>query len=160
RLDVGEDRRGSDEHHDFGGRGESKARADHGIAGTNALRHQNKNQRIGSAGAAHHVTRAAEFGGLYFGRPPPRPRAELGKSGHAGNRFVDRAPEAAPLRGDVDEWDRHGIETGALVHRRVPDRSYRRSKYFSRSAVGARTGDGSHWESRGARDSGWRSRDL
>jgi hypothetical protein len=37
-------------------------------------------------------------------------------SEHTGNRLVDRAPEAAPLRGDVDERDRRGIKAGALIH--------------------------------------------
>ncbi len=35
---------------------------------------------------------------------------------HARDRVVDRAPEAAALRRDVDERDRRVIEAGVLVH--------------------------------------------
>jgi hypothetical protein len=43
------------------------------------------------------------------------PQDELAMAEHAGNRLVDRTPEPPALRGDVDERDRGGIETGALI---------------------------------------------
>jgi hypothetical protein len=42
-------------------------------------------------------------------------------SEHAGNRLVDRPPEAPPLCGNVDERNWHRIEAGALIHRKVLD---------------------------------------
>jgi hypothetical protein len=41
---------------------------------------------------------------------------ELAMGEHARDRLVDGAAESAPLRGDVDERDRRGVEAMRPVH--------------------------------------------
>jgi hypothetical protein len=48
---------------------------------------------------------------------------------HACNRIIDRAAEALPLRGKIDE--RHRLDAGKLIHRRFPNRRPRRKHGFT-----------------------------
>ena len=73
-------------------------------------------QRIGAAGTADGVARAAEGGELRLEFADFRSVDELAMGEHARDRLVDGAAEPAPLRGDVDERDRRGMEAMRPVH--------------------------------------------
>jgi hypothetical protein len=62
------------------------------------------------------MTRPAERSKLGFERAHLRPEDELAMAKHARDRVVDRSPQSPPLRGNVDEWDRRGIEAGTFIH--------------------------------------------
>src|SRR5262249_21240676 len=94
--------------------------ADHCVTRPYPLRHQHQDQRIGSARARHHVPRAAELRELGFERADFGAQDELTMREHAGDRLVNREPQASPLRRNVNEWDRHGIKASSvLLHRQT-----------------------------------------
>ena len=60
RIDIGEHRRRAEQHDHFGGGAEREGRTDHRVARADALRHQHQHQRVGAAGAADGIARAAK----------------------------------------------------------------------------------------------------
>ena len=115
-VDIDKDRRRAKQSDDFrrGAKGESGT--EHRIAAADALGHQHQQERIGAAGAADGVARAAECGeipleGLHLGA-----HDELAMCEHPRNGVINGATEAAALGGHVDEGNRGGIKAGVLVH--------------------------------------------
>jgi hypothetical protein len=102
-LHVRENRRCANEGNHLGGGGEGEARADHGVARPDALRHQCQNQRVSAACARHGMARAAERGELGFECAYLGPQDELAMAQHARDCLVDRSPQASALRSHVDE---------------------------------------------------------
>ena len=111
-IDIGEHRRRAEERHHLGGRAEREGRADDGVAGADALRHQHQQQRVGAARAGHHVAGAAELGERRFERPHLGTENELAVLEHARDRGVDPAAEPAALGGNVDERDGRACRPG------------------------------------------------
>jgi hypothetical protein len=93
---------------DAGGRGEGECGHNHRITGTDALGAQGEHQRVGPTRAAYTVPRAAEAGELGLEGLDLGPEDEPPMRGHSGDRLVDRAPEAPPLRHEVDEGNGFG----------------------------------------------------
>jgi hypothetical protein len=115
-IDIGENRRGPDQDDNFCGGAERECRANHGVARTDALRHQHEHQRVRATATADRVTRAAKRGQRTLELGHLRPLDELAMRRDAGNGVVDGAAQPATLGADVDERDRSRWAADALVH--------------------------------------------
>ena len=71
-------------------------------------------KRIGAAGAAHGVARAAEGGELGLDRAHFGTEDELTMRQHARDRRIDRAAQPPPLGTDINE--RNGWQSGTQIH--------------------------------------------
>ncbi len=113
-VDVGEHRRGAEQHHHLRGRAEREGRADHRIARPDALRHQHQRERVGTARAAHHVPRAAELRQRLLERAHLGAENELAVIEDARDRNVYLVAEPATLRCNVDERNRRPVAAGPV----------------------------------------------
>ena len=117
-VNIGDDRGGAEQRHHFRRGVIGKGRTDHRIAASDPPCHQHEKQRVGAAGAADGVPRAAEAGEFAFKRRDFGPLDELAMRQDARHRVVDGAAEPAPLRRDVNERDRFFVNAGVLIYDR------------------------------------------
>ena len=118
-IDICKYRGGAQQCYHFGGRAERERRADHRIAGADALGHQHHQQRVGAAGAGYRMAGPAKRRQCGFEFPHLGSEHELTMIEHARDRRIDAAAQAAPLRRHVDERNGRGGDPGVLVHERT-----------------------------------------
>src|SRR3954463_6882290 len=73
------------------------------------------------------------------------------------DRLVDRSPETTALRGNVNEWNRRGIEASVLIHGGHGIERAGKLDHVSRSSAEDR-GGGPRSAAHGFRGTGWRFR--
>ena len=121
-VDVDIDRRRAGARHRRGCRDEGEGRTQHGIAGSDILRHHHHQDRVGAAGTADDMLGAGIGRKLLLELEHLGPVDELAMIEHALDGGIERGAEPAALRGDVDEGNRfgaqmlvHGLVLGALL---------------------------------------------
>ena len=119
-IDIDKHRRGAGERHHFAGGAEREGRADHRVARADALGHQHHQQRVGAAGAGHHMLGAAECRKISLELHDLRTVDEMTVLEHPADRLVDQVAETAALRDNINEG--HGFDAELLIHVSSGDR--------------------------------------
>ena len=104
RVDVHEDRRGSEQGNGFHGGDEGERRGDHLVACAHAQRHQRDQQRIRAAGAGNAVLGAGARRQPRLQLRHLRPQDELAVGKHGAHARVDLRLQLCVLRLQVDEF--------------------------------------------------------
>src|SRR5206468_6167873 len=100
--------------HGFAGRAERERWTQDGVPRADLPGHQNHQQRVGAARAAHDMPGAAEIRQGLLQHGNFRTIDEEAMARHTRDRLIDRSAEPPALRGEVIE--RNGFWTRVMVH--------------------------------------------
>ena len=116
RLDVGENRRRTEQRDLLRRRMECEGRTDHGIAGADLPRQQHQQQGVSATGASDDVLGAAECRKVGFESANFRALNELAMREHTADSVVDRTAQTAALSGNIDKRNGLVVDAHVLIH--------------------------------------------